>query len=144
MDYQKITELLTKLVLLSRQESVHPVRRSAAADAAYLYSELIDRDVDSMHYKQIKSDFINAINNLKYDSREYIKALETKKDKQWNLSIKITVPVHSENKQVVQWVEPYHFLAPIQKSGQQCGFLMGSSKWWLSQTESKHVKNLKN
>ena len=82
MDYQKITELLTKLVLLSRQESVHPSRRNSAADAAYLYSELIDRDVDSMHYKQIKSDFINAINNLKYDSREYIKALETKKDKQ--------------------------------------------------------------
>ena len=79
MDYQKITELLTKLVLLSRQESVHPVRRSAAADAAYLYSELIDRDVDSMHYKQIKSDFINAINNLKYEPVEYIKSLETKK-----------------------------------------------------------------
>ena len=82
MDYQKITELLTKLVLLSRQDSVHPSRRNSAADAAYLYSELIDRDVDSMHYKQIKSDFINAIDNLKYDSREYIKALETKKDKQ--------------------------------------------------------------
>ena len=85
MDYQKITELLTKLVLLSRQESVHPSRRNSAADAAYLYSELIDRDVDSMHYKQIKSDFINAINNLKYDSREYIKALETKKDKQYEI-----------------------------------------------------------
>ena len=85
MDYQKITELLTKLVLLSRQESVHPSRRNSAADAAYLYSELIDRDVDSMHYKQIKSDFINAINNLKYDPREYIKALETKKDKQYEI-----------------------------------------------------------
>ena len=85
MDYQKITELLTKLVLLSRQESVHPSRRNSAADAAYLYSELIDRDVDSMHYKQIKSDFINAINNLKYDSREYVKALETKKDKQYEI-----------------------------------------------------------
>ena len=79
MDYQKISELLVKLMLLSRQESVHPVRRSAAADAAYLYSELIDRDVDSMHYKQIKSDFINAINNLKYEPVEYIKSLETKK-----------------------------------------------------------------
>ena len=85
MDYQKITELLTKLVLLSRQESVHPSRRNSAADAAYLYSELIDRDVDSMHYKQIKSDFINAINNLKYDSREYVKVLETKKDKQYEM-----------------------------------------------------------
>ena len=85
MDYQKITELLTKLVLLSRQESVHPVRRSAAADAAYLYSELIDRDVDSMHYKQIKSDFINAINNLKYEPVEYIKSLETKKDNQYEI-----------------------------------------------------------
>ena len=85
MDYQKITELLTKLVLLSRQESVHPVRRSAAADAAYLYSELIDRNVDSMHYKQIKSDFINAINILKYDSREYIKSLETKTDNQYEI-----------------------------------------------------------
>ena len=79
MDHQKISELLVKLILLSRQESVHPVRRSAAADAAYLYSELIDRNIDSMHYKQIKSDFINAINILKYDSREYIKSLETKK-----------------------------------------------------------------
>ena len=79
MDHQKISELLVKLILLSRQESVHPVRRSAAADAAYLYSELIDRNVDSIHYKQIKSDFINAINNLKYDSVEYIKSLETKK-----------------------------------------------------------------
>ena len=79
MDHQKISELLVKLILLSRQESVHSVRRTAAADAAYLYSELIDRDVDSMHYKQIKSDFINAINNLKYDPREYIEVLETKK-----------------------------------------------------------------
>ena len=85
MDYQKITELLTKLVLLSRQESVHPSRRNSATDAAYLYSELIDRDVDSMHYKQIKSDFINAINNLKYDPSEYIKVLETKKDKQYEI-----------------------------------------------------------
>ena len=85
MDYQKISELLVKLILLSRQESVHPVRRSAAADAAYLYSELINRDVDSMHYKQIKSDFISAINNLKYDPREYIKTLETKKDKQYEI-----------------------------------------------------------
>ena len=79
MDHQKISELLVKLILLSRQESVHSVRRTAAADAAYLYSELIDRDVDSMHYKQIKSDFINAINILKYDPREYIEVLETKK-----------------------------------------------------------------
>ena len=86
MDHQKISELLVKLILLSRQESVHPSRRSSAADAAYLYSELIDRDVDSMHYKQIKSDFINAINILKYDSREYIKALENKKkDKQYEI-----------------------------------------------------------
>ena len=85
MDHQKISELLVKLTLLSRQESVHPVRRSAAADAAYLYSELIDRDVDSMHYKQIKSDFINAINNLKYEPVEYIKSLETKKDKQYEI-----------------------------------------------------------
>ena len=85
MDYQKTTELLVKLILLSRQESVHPVRRTAAADAAYLYSELIDRDVDSMHYKQIKSDFINAINNLKYDPGEYITSLETKKDKQYEI-----------------------------------------------------------
>ena len=85
MDYQKTTELLVKLILLSRQESVHPSRRNSAADAAYLYSELIDRDVDSMHYKQIKSDFINAINNLKYDSREYITSLETKKDKQYEI-----------------------------------------------------------
>ena len=85
MDYQKTTELLVKLILLSRQESVHPSRRNSAADAAYLFSELIDRDVDSMHYKQIKSDFINAINNLKYDSREYVKALETKKDKQYEI-----------------------------------------------------------
>ena len=86
MDHQKISELLVKLILLSRQESVHPVRRSAAADAAYLYSELIDRDVDSMHYKQIKSDFINAINKLKYDSREYVKALESiKTDNQYEI-----------------------------------------------------------
>ena len=86
MDHQKISELLVKLILLSRQESVHPVRRSAAADAAYLYSELIDRDVDSMHYKQIKSDFINAINILKYDSREYITLLENKKkDQQYEI-----------------------------------------------------------
>ena len=86
MDHQKISELLVKLILLSRQESVHSVRRSAAADAAYLYSELIDRDVDSMHYKQIKSDFINAINNLKYDPREYITSLENKKkDKQYEI-----------------------------------------------------------
>ena len=85
MDHQKISELLVKLILLSRQESVHPVRRSAAADAAYLYSELIDRDVDSMHYKQIKSDFINAINNLKYEPVEYIKSLETKKDNQYEI-----------------------------------------------------------
>ena len=86
MDHQKISELLVKLILLSRQESVHPVRRSAAADAAYLYSELIDRDVDSMHYKQIKSDFINAINILKYDSREYVKALESiKTDNQYEI-----------------------------------------------------------
>ena len=86
MDHQKISELLVKLILLSRQESVHPVRRSAAADAAYLYSELIDRDVDSMHYKQIKSDFINAIDNLKYDSREYIKSLESiKTDNQYEI-----------------------------------------------------------
>lgn len=82
MDYQKISELLVKLILLSRQESIHPVRRSAAADAAYLYSELIDRDVDSMHYKQIKSDFVNAINNLKYNSREYMISLENKKKNQ--------------------------------------------------------------
>ena len=86
MDHQKISELLVKLILLSRQESVHPVRRTAAADAAYLYSELIDRDVDSMHYKQIKSDFINAINILKYDSREYVKALESiKTDNQYEI-----------------------------------------------------------
>lgn len=86
MDYQKTTELLVKLILLSRQESVHPVRRSAAADAAYLYSELIYRDVDSMHYKQIKSDFVNAINNLKYNPEEYIQALENKKkDKQYEI-----------------------------------------------------------
>ena len=85
MDYQKTTELLVKLILLSRQESVHSVRRASAVDAAYLYSELIDRDVDSMHYKQIKSDFINAINNLKYDPREYITSLETKKDKQYEI-----------------------------------------------------------
>lgn len=86
MDYQKTTEFLVKLILLSRQESVHPVRRSAAADAAYLYSELIDRDVDSMHYKQIKSDFINAINNLKYNPEEYITSLENKKkDQQYEI-----------------------------------------------------------
>ena len=85
MDYQKISELLVKLILLSRQESVHPVRRSAAADAAYLYSELIDRDVDSMHYKQIKSDFVNAINNLKYDPREYITSLENKKKDKYEI-----------------------------------------------------------
>ena len=86
MDHQKTTELLVKLILLSRQESVHPVRRSAAADAAYLYSELIDRDVDSMHYKQIKSDFVNAINNLKYNPEEYITSLENKKkDKQYEI-----------------------------------------------------------
>ena len=86
MDYQKTTELLVKLILLSRQESVHPVRRSAAADAAYLYSELIDRDVDSMHYKGIKSDFVNAINNLKYNPEEYIASLENKKkDKQYEI-----------------------------------------------------------
>ena len=86
MDYQKTTELLVKLILLSRQESVHPVRRSAAADAAYLYSELIYRDVDSMHYKGIKSDFINAINNLKYNPEEYIASLENKKkDQQYEI-----------------------------------------------------------
>ena len=86
MDHQKVSELLVKLILLSRQESVHPVRRSAAADAAYLYSELIDRDVDSMHYKQIKSDFISAINILKYDPEEYITSLENKKkDKQYEI-----------------------------------------------------------
>ena len=86
MDYQKTTDLLVKLILLSRQESVHPVRRTAAADAAYLYSGLINRDVDSMHYKGIKSDFINAINNLKYDPEEYITSLENKKkDKQYEI-----------------------------------------------------------
>ena len=62
------------------------MRRPAAADAAYLYSELIDRDVDSMHYKQIKSDFVNAINNLKYNPEEYIASLENKKkDKQYEI-----------------------------------------------------------
>ena len=38
-----------------------------------------------MHYKQIKSDFVNAINNLKYEPVEYIKSLETKKDKQYEI-----------------------------------------------------------
>ena len=86
MDHQKISELLVKLILLSRQESVHPVRRSAAADAAYLYSELIDRDVDSMHYKQIKSDFISVMKEVKYDSSEYIMALnEIKVSKQYEI-----------------------------------------------------------
>ena len=86
MDHQKISELLVKLILLSRQESVHPVRRSAAADAAYLYSELIDRDVDSMHYKQIKSDFISVMKEVKYDSSEYIMALnEIKTSKQYEM-----------------------------------------------------------
>ena len=85
MDHQKISELLVKLILLSRQESIHPVRRSAAADAAYLYSELIDRGVESMYYEGIKFDFINAINNLKYNPEEYIQALETKKDKQYEV-----------------------------------------------------------
>ena len=86
MDYQKITELLTKLVLLSRQESVHPSRRNSAADAAYLFSELITRDKESKYFNQIKADFISVMKEVKYDSSEYIMALnEIKSDKQYEM-----------------------------------------------------------
>ena len=86
MDYQKITELLTKLVLLSRQESVHPSRRNSAADAAYLFSELITRDKESKYFNQIKADFISVMKEVKYDSSEYIMALnEIKAKKQYEM-----------------------------------------------------------
>ena len=86
MDNQKISELLVKLILLSRQESVHPVRRSAAADAAYLYSDLITRDKESKYFNQIKADFISVMKEVKYDSSEYIMALnEIKADKQYEM-----------------------------------------------------------
>ena len=86
MDHQKISELLVKLILLSRQESVHPVRRSAAADAAYLYSDLITREKESKHFNQIKADFVSVMKEVKYDSSEYIMALnEIKADKQYEM-----------------------------------------------------------
>ena len=86
MDYQKTTELLVKLILLSRQESVHPVRRSAAADAAYLFSELITRDKESKYFNQIKADLISVMKEVKYDSSEYIMALnEIKVSKQYEI-----------------------------------------------------------
>ena len=86
MDYQKITELLTKLVLLSRQESVHPSRRNSAADAAYLFSDLITRDKESKYFNQVKADFISVMKEVKYDSSEYIMALnEVKVNKQYEM-----------------------------------------------------------
>ena len=86
MDYQKITELLTKLVLLSRQESVHPSRRNSAADAAYLFSDLITRDKESKYFNQIKADLISVMKEVKYDSSEYIMALnEIKVSKQYEI-----------------------------------------------------------
>ena len=86
MDHQKISELLVKLILLSRQESVHPVRRSAAADAAYLYSELITRAKESKYFNQIKADLISVMKEVKYDSSEYIMALnEIKVNKQYEM-----------------------------------------------------------
>ena len=75
MDYQKITELLVKLILLSRQESVSIERRMAASEAFYLYSELIDRRTDSVYYNQIKNDFIKAMELVKYNPLEYLNAL---------------------------------------------------------------------
>lgn len=86
MDYQKTTELLVKLILLSRQESVHPSRRNSAADAAYLFSDLITRDKESKYFNQIKADFISVMKEVKYDSSEYIMALnEIKVNKQYEM-----------------------------------------------------------
>ena len=86
MDHQKISELLVKLILLSRQESVHPSRRNSAADAAYLFSDLTTRDKESKHFNQIKADFISVMKEVKYDSSEYIMALnEIKVNKQYEM-----------------------------------------------------------